>query len=117
MLVAAARPLDGAYDVYVHPLADPAQQTPISTNGGGQPTWRPDGREIYYVDPTGQMMAIPVNGRLLGTPAALFKLNVSTLFYSTRDYCPTRNGQNFYVLLPDANARPSRASVILNVNE
>ena len=117
MLVAAARPLDGAYDVYVHPLADPSQQTPISTEGGGQPSWRPDGREIYYIDPAGKLMAIPVDGRSLGTAAALFKVNMSTLFYSTRDYCPTRNGQNFYVLQPDPNARPSRASVILNVKE
>jgi hypothetical protein len=40
------------------------------------------------------------DGRSLGTPEALFKLNLSTLFYGTRDYCPTRNGKNFYVFSP-----------------
>jgi len=33
----------------------------ISTAGGGQPTWRGDGKEIFYVGADGKMMAVPVD--------------------------------------------------------
>jgi hypothetical protein len=35
-------------------------QWPVSTNGGVQPRWAPSGREVYYLDPEGRLMAVPV---------------------------------------------------------
>ena len=49
----------------------------ISTAGGGQPAWRADGKEIFYVAPDGMMMAVPVesgeNFFRPGAPKPLFQ--------------------------------------------
>ena len=55
-------------------------QWQISTAGGIVPRWRPDGGELYYLGPDGQMMAAPISvrGGTLepGAPAALFETRV-----------------------------------------
>ena len=32
----------------------------VSTEGGSQPRWRPDGRELFYVAPDARLMAVPI---------------------------------------------------------
>jgi Tol biopolymer transport system component len=54
-------------------------QWQVSTKGGIYPTWRADGKELFYIDPTGMLMAAPmtVAGSTVmpGKPAALFQTN------------------------------------------
>jgi Tol biopolymer transport system component len=79
----------GRAEVYVRPfvpsgatdLAPPgggAQQ--VSTAGGIYPAWAPDGKEIYYLNPAGDMMAAPirVTGTTLepGAPVKLFATRI-----------------------------------------
>ena len=56
-------------------------QWQVSTAGGGFPAWRPDGRELYYLNPAGVMMAasITVTGTTLapGASVVLFPTRVS----------------------------------------
>ena len=51
-------------------------QWQVSTAGGITPVWRPDGKELYYLNPSGAMMAAPitVTGASLapGAPVVLF---------------------------------------------
>jgi len=56
----------GQPEVYVMAYPGPGPQVPISTNGGTDPLWRQDGRELYY-RAGDQMMAVNVvsNGRSL----------------------------------------------------
>ena len=35
-------------------------QWQVSTAGGIYPRWRPDGKELYYIGPNGEMMAAPI---------------------------------------------------------
>ena len=55
-------------------------QWQVSTAGGIFPRWRPDGKELYYLGPDGQMMAAPVTatGATLepGAPVALFATRI-----------------------------------------
>ena len=47
----------------------------ISTSGGVQPEWRDDGRELFYLDPAGTLMAVDIDaapGFEAGTPRRLF---------------------------------------------
>jgi hypothetical protein len=48
----------------------------VSTTGGIHPLWRPDGKELYHLNPAGAMVAAPlaVTGATLapGAPAVLF---------------------------------------------
>jgi eukaryotic-like serine/threonine-protein kinase len=52
----------------------------VSAMGGIHPAWRPDGRELYFINPAGEMMAatITVSGSALeiGTPKVLFQSHI-----------------------------------------
>jgi hypothetical protein len=52
----------------------------VSTAGGIVPVWRPDGKELYYLNPAGAMMAAPitVTGTTLapGAPVVLFPTRI-----------------------------------------
>ncbi|MGE0593886.1 MAG: protein kinase [Vicinamibacterales bacterium] len=51
----------GRYEVYVRPYPDvDAGRWMISTGGGRQPVWAPDGRELFYRDFAGAMMSAAV---------------------------------------------------------
>jgi Tol biopolymer transport system component len=39
----------GRHEVYVQPYPGPGERHLISTNGGEQPAWSADGRELFYV--------------------------------------------------------------------
>ena len=65
----------GRPEIYVRAFVAPGEtgakatggQWQVSTSGGIMPAWRSDGRELYYVDPTGAMMAAPITV----TPSAI----------------------------------------------
>ena len=69
------------FEVYAQPFPTPGRKYQVSTGGGRHPVWSRDGKELYFIAPDRQMMAVPVknNGATLeiGTPKALFdsKLN------------------------------------------
>jgi Tol biopolymer transport system component len=79
----------GRLEVYVRPFFEPGQrdaatandQWQISADGGTYAAWRADGQELYYLDPSGAMMAasITVTGNKLvpGTPQMLFRAHIA----------------------------------------
>jgi Tol biopolymer transport system component len=60
----------GQHEIYLRPFVPPGESSPaagtagkqrqVSTGGGVYPVWRRDGREMYYLDPKGVMMAVPI---------------------------------------------------------
>jgi eukaryotic-like serine/threonine-protein kinase len=76
-------------EVYVQSFPNPGRKYQISVNGGGTPVWNRDGKEMYYIAPDRQMMAVAVknNGGSLeiGTPKALFDSKIGMLPNSTFD--------------------------------
>jgi eukaryotic-like serine/threonine-protein kinase len=47
----------------------------VSTQGGSDPRWRRDGRELYYISPSGDLMAVEISATptfQAGLPKALF---------------------------------------------
>jgi hypothetical protein len=38
----------GRWEVYVQPYPGPGGEWQISTEGGNEPVWNPDGRELFY---------------------------------------------------------------------
>ena len=83
----------GRDEVYVRPFVPPLDpngaaatapataggQWQVSTGGGIQPAWRRDGKELYYLNPEGAMMAAPITtGATLspGAPVVLFPTRV-----------------------------------------
>ena len=84
----------GRMEIYVRPFLPPgrpssaavapapaaAGQWQVSTAGGIIPAWRPDGKELYYLNPAGDMMAVPITvvGATLdpGASLALFPTHI-----------------------------------------
>jgi hypothetical protein len=83
----------GRDEVYVRPFRELAAsggsgpaagardaQWPASTAGGIYPRWRPDGKEIYYVGPAGEMMGVSFaavgDSAQLGKPTMLFPTKI-----------------------------------------
>jgi serine/threonine-protein kinase len=66
----------GDWEIYVQPFADKnGTRSTVSTSGGTQPRWSPDGRELYYLSPRGEMVRVPVGTGATwspGTPEVLF---------------------------------------------
>ena len=71
----------GRYEIYVRPFPGPGGQWQVSTAGGKDPRWRPDGKELYYIAPDSRLMAAPIasSGTALqpGLPTALFQPRIA----------------------------------------
>ena len=51
----------GQDEVYVEQFPDLGNREQVSTGGGREPVWSPDGRELFYRDPEGsRMMVVPI---------------------------------------------------------
>jgi serine/threonine protein kinase/Tol biopolymer transport system component len=72
----------GRWEAYVQSFPDAHEKVRISTAGGRNPEWGPEGRELFYVSPDGKLMAVTMK---FGTgsvepslPRELFALPVYT---------------------------------------
>ena len=89
----------GRHEVYVCPFPACERQYLVSTEGGQQPRWRGDGREMYYVDSDGALFAVPVDYTpefTAGAPERLF--DAETLRGRGHRYDVTPDGQRFLVV-------------------
>jgi len=72
----------------------------VSVNGGEEPTWRRDGKEIYFLEGT-KMMAVEVkagpSGFEAGIPKLLFDSHVASLGNRRNRYAVTGDGKRFLV--------------------
>ena len=90
------------FEIYVQPFPK-GDKVRISTAGGVQPRWRPDGKELFYIDPDNQLMAVPVDFSTqppsIGAPAPLFRAQWGQLPHhpGMRTYSVSRDGQRFLV--------------------
>ena len=72
--IAYASQESGRNEIFVLPFPLTGERWRISTAGGSEPLWSPDGRELFY-RAAGQIMAVDVRtspGFTVGTPRALF---------------------------------------------
>jgi Tol biopolymer transport system component len=109
----------GRYDVYVETLPPSDRRWPISTNadGGYEPRWRADGREIYYLSGSRKLMVVPVSSgaQPFGVPQPLFQTEVHAGVDSFRThYVPDREGTRFLVHTRGRDPAPVSINVVLN---
>jgi len=86
----------------------------ISTAGGSRPVWRADGRELYYLGPHAELMAVPMTLTPQLTAGAPVKLFDSWARGFLAGYDVSRDGQRFVMSAPGADFTPTAATVILN---
>jgi Tol biopolymer transport system component/tRNA A-37 threonylcarbamoyl transferase component Bud32 len=96
----------GAWQVVVQPFPDPAGgKVQVSPSGGMAPRWRRDGRELYYLNASSQLVAVPVQmaGRFdLGAPQPLFQtpLAFPGTSLGSVPYEAAVDGQRFLLSVP-----------------
>jgi Tol biopolymer transport system component len=102
----------GQPNVHIQPFLRAGGKQRISPNGGRNPHWRADGRELFYLDAAGTMTAVPIDptaGSAAGLPKTLFQAGVVS---TNNMYAVTKDGQRFLVNRNAAIATP--LTVILN---
>jgi dipeptidyl aminopeptidase/acylaminoacyl peptidase len=92
----------GRMEVYVASFQGAAGKWQISTNGGTDPCWSRDGRELFFLTLDQTLMSMPVaSGPSFqpATPQALFRVRVEA--GNRRNvFCPAPDGKRFLFLLP-----------------
>jgi eukaryotic-like serine/threonine-protein kinase len=100
--VAYASDESGTWEIYVTSFPGAAGKWQVSRGGGSEPRWRGDGKEIFYIAPSGMLMAVPVNGETTfatGQPTPLFQVRGRAPISSTDvfSYDVTKDGKRFLV--------------------
>jgi hypothetical protein len=90
----------GRDEVYVGRFPAEGDAHLVSSNGGREPAWRRDGRELFYLAEDGTLMSVEVSpragGSMFGKPTALFRTrSKSASLRNTYDVSP--DGQTFLV--------------------
>jgi eukaryotic-like serine/threonine-protein kinase len=79
-LVVYASNESGKFEVYATTFPRADRRWPISIDGGYEPRWRADGRELYYLSEDRKLMAVTVDaGPRFGTPKQLFQIRVQEI--------------------------------------
>ena len=103
-------------EVYAAPFSGPGGKRQVSTGGGCQPSWRRDGKEIFYLTPDNKLMAggVKTTGTSLevGTVKPLFE---TRFFRGTGgwNYDVAADGQRFVI---NYSPEQPNAAITLVVN-
>jgi Tol biopolymer transport system component/predicted Ser/Thr protein kinase len=107
----------GRYEVYVQSFPPSGTKWPVSRDGGTRPRWRDDGRELFYLDGAGRLMAVPVEpGPTFRTGAARPLMDVPFELdpVNAYQYAVAPGGQRFLVITPTNVAALAPLTVVLN---
>jgi len=106
----------GRREVYVQSYPGPGGKLQISTEGGAEPVWRPDGREIFYRNGS-KMMAVSIETKPefeAKAPRLLFEGNYEIVPLVGADYDVTPDGERFVMIAGDPRATVTQLNVVLN---
>jgi eukaryotic-like serine/threonine-protein kinase len=112
----------GRNEVYVRPFPKvEGGRWPISIAGGSRPAWARNGKELFYLDGTTAMMAVPIQTApvfIAGTPTKLFD-GLWYMVQTTRPYDVSHDGQKFLMIrnAEAANLAAPTMTVVLNWTE
>jgi serine/threonine-protein kinase len=107
----------GRYEVYVRPFPDAeSARWQVSTGGGTEPLWSPDGRELFYREGPAVMM-VPVSDGLpstWGTPEVVYRgtYRLETAGFYSRYYDISPDGQRFLMIRDDILGDETSADMI-----
>jgi len=106
----------GRSEIYVIGLDGTGGRWQISTRGGVEPAWSPDGKELFYLSPESKMMRVAVTTGAsfdVGVPEPMFGVTYAALTIRNR-YRVSPDGQRFLVLAPQGDAAKPPITVLLN---
>ena len=108
----------GRYEVYVQPYPGPGGKWQISTEGGTEPVWNRNGRELFYRSGD-KMMAVDIATQpsfVAGKPTMLFEGPYLPAPGTSPNYGVSPDGQRFLMLKPggQTGTAPTQINVVLN---
>jgi Tol biopolymer transport system component len=115
----------GQYEVYVHPFPGQGGRVQISTQGGLEPVWSRNGRELFYRSGD-RMMAVEISsprdssgafpsGFSASAPRLLFEGHYQYSGLVSSDYDVSQDGQRFLMVQSSGPEQtPTQIRVVLN---
>jgi eukaryotic-like serine/threonine-protein kinase len=109
----------GTNEVYVRAFPKSETVRRISANGGSEPRWRGDGKELFYLAADRTLRAVVVSeeaGFETGAPGALFTIRIASTRNSGYDvnYTVTRDGLRFLVSAVTEEWGRFRTTIVIN---
>ena len=116
-LVAYVSSETGHDEVYLRSVEKPEEVLAVSSNGGAEPLWSPDGKELFYRRGDA-FLAVSVNaaGALaVGNERKLFEMRAAWGRSPMHaGYAVAPDGRRFLILRPEPKAIPTQINVVLN---
>ncbi len=106
----------GRMEIYVQSFPGPGGKWQVSSQGGTQPHWRADGKELYFRSADQKLMAVDVAAGATfeaGVPKALFPLRLDSGL-GRNHFLPTRDGQRFLLVATPSRDTMTPTTVVLN---
>ncbi len=111
----------GSSQVTVQSFPPSGARFQVSTNGGYQPKWSRDGKELFYVAPDKKLMVVQVKAEgtrfEVSVPQPLFDMRIGNLpGNGSPFYDVTSDGRRFIVSTVVEDTAPTPMTVVLNWN-
>jgi Tol biopolymer transport system component len=114
-LIAYASSESGRFEVIVRSYPDDSGPRQLTTNGGREPVWRRDGRELFFLS-NDTVMAVAVHASAAGfewsVPRTLFR--IPNLQRIPRALTVSADGQRFIAVVAAAPLEPQKFITLLN---
>ena len=107
----------GRAEIYVQTFPDGGGRWQVSNSGGSDPSWRGDGKELFYTTPDLKLMAVEIRTAggdvQAGIPQALFPVRIRA-GTARNKYVSSADGQRFLFDAPLGRESMSPTTVVLN---
>ena len=106
----------GRDEIYVQTFPEAGGKWQVSNEGGNDPSWRGDGKELYYRSPDQKLMAVEIRAGAdfqAGVPQALFPIRIR-VGVPRNKYTPSADGQRFMIAAPLGRDAMSPTTIVLN---
>src|SRR5215471_8738595 len=112
--------ITGRREIFVQRFPTPGRRWRVSVEGGAQPRWRGDGKELFFLAPDNRLMSVPVrlsregDAADIGAPVPLFAARLSGLNHGPTiwNYVASSDGQRFLMDSPAEVTSP--ITLVLN---
>jgi Tol biopolymer transport system component len=110
----------GVYEVYVESFPATGLKRQVSTQGGFEPQWRGDSKELFYLTPGQTLVTAGVKSTPttleVGAPATLFPTRIKWMEIQAvaHHYAPAPDGQRFLISSATDEARSVPITIVLN---
>ena len=107
----------GRAEIYVQTFPDGGGRWQVSNSGGTDPSWRGDGKELFYRTPDQKLMGVEIriagSDLQAGIPRALFPISIRG-GNARNKYVVSADGQRFLIDAPLGRESLSPTTVVLN---